>query len=55
MSSKMKYKERSRRSHHNSKPFATFERKAVAVSEYKKSRGGLLASLKTMFHRTSNK
>lgn len=55
MATKTKHMERSRRSSHNPKPFASFERKAVVMKEQKTNRKGFLEGLKQLFHRTTNK
>lgn len=56
MATKTKHVARSHRSYHNPKPFANFEKKALTVKETREARkSGLLSSLKSLFHRTTNK
>lgn len=55
MATKMKHMERSHRSYHNSKPFASFERKAKAVKSQKAQKSTFWNSLKSLYARTTNK
>lgn len=55
MTSRAKHMERSHRSYHNPKPFGEFERKAKVRTVQKERRKSILESLKTFFHRTTNK
>lgn len=55
MTSRAKHMERSHRSYHQPKPFASFEQKAK-VKTGKKARSASLANfVKSLLHRTTNK
>lgn len=51
MATTTKHMERSKRSYHNAKPFADFEKKA-AVKKYREEKGKFFSRL---FHRMTNK
>lgn len=58
MATKTKHMERSHRSYHNPKPFASFERKAEALKGQKAQKvqkASLRDKLKSLYHRTTNK
>lgn len=55
MATAKKHKERSHRNYHTAKPFADFERKANYKKGQKQQRKPFLETLKSMFHRTTNK
>jgi len=55
MASKTKHMERSRRSYHNPKPFASFENRALIKDGQKAKKETLRERIKALFHRTTNK
>ena len=55
MATKTKHKERSCRSYHDPRPFASFERKANVKKDQKARKVTLREVLKSLFHRTTNK
>lgn len=55
MATKTKHMERSHRSYHDPKPFASFERKADWMKGQKIQRASFLEKFKALFHRTTNK
>lgn len=55
MATKTKHKERSCRSYHDSKPFASFEHKANWRKGQKVQRESFGEKIKALLHRTTNK
>ena len=55
MATKTKHMERSHRSYHNPKPFASFEQRAKLKTAKKEHSATFLSRLKALFHRTTNK
>lgn len=55
MANKTKHMERSRRSYHNPKPFASFENRALIKDGQKAQGATFLDRMKALFHRTTNK
>lgn len=55
MATRTKHMERSHRSYHNPKPFASFEKRAEALKGQKVQKASLLDKLKSLYHRTTNK
>ena len=55
MASKKKHMERSHRSYHNPKPFASFERNDAFKASTKDYKPTLLDRVENLFHRTKKK
>ena len=55
MASKKKHMERSHRSYHNPKPFASFEHRAAVKTSTKDYKKTLWDKVKSLFRRTTNK